>query len=384
MGYVAPPSATAAATPDTCAEPKWSMTGRRGITQMLSPTRASTAAATALPVSKSLDTAIADYFETVSFRAARTRGYDTILYNSRSHRDSARGSGGAYTWNTDKSGNTGDSVRSPGSKSSPVRSGAPSALVARAVDTARTHDVGESEEFVAFKECVRVNNLSLLHTLPEACLDPLVAFDGSIWGLVHRKDSMLFQIFSKYCSRKYNIKDLLFEEIVEAGITMELAEFMTFLQEMLPRAAAVLSTNDLLFIMHHSKHKQCRPVPVPWNPKWGRRDAVGTGSDVKFDEWLCALVRVAITVYGPPSSSDKGFSSSAPASKPVIPLPARDSVMPAPPPGVLSPFPLQPPRLRRCSYGCFALVNPPAASTVPVSTLTDPRFASKARRRRRC
>ena len=201
----------------------------------------------------------------------------------------------------------------------------------------------DSEDFEAFRQRVVDNNKALAHLLSEHALDALVTFDARITGAVGQEAvSLLYYVFAHYCSRKQNEPHLLFEEIAAGGNTMEVPEFILMVQQMLPQAATVLSTADIIFILHHTK---AHSVPVPWQPRWG---AAGDGNhtDVKFDEWLCALVRIAVVAYGPhrqpPSShqtdshTTEGASGTRhkhhdpPAPCPAPPLPAASGVLPLP------------------------------------------------------
>jgi hypothetical protein len=77
---------------------------------------------------------------------------------------------------------------------------------------------------------VRRNNLSVAYLLPGYGLEPHIYFDGRMCGVVNERRSILEEIFNTYSQRKYNAKDLHFDQIARSNHTMELAEFVCMLQ----------------------------------------------------------------------------------------------------------------------------------------------------------
>ena len=95
--------------------------------------------------------------------------------------------------------------------------------------------------------------------------------------------------------------------------------------------AAKISIADMKFLIHHTKQK---PLPVAWQARWGKRGH-GNLCDIKFDEWLCTLVRIAVVVFGPPSKPDpireEADEAGAAAGGDHLPQPYLDGRLPPPP-----------------------------------------------------
>ncbi|EKX55189.1 hypothetical protein GUITHDRAFT_131449 [Guillardia theta CCMP2712] len=219
------------------------------------------------------------YFRNLSLTASRAQGYaGHVLQFSEEVRQFQPKLG--YSWRERSDDNT-------------IPSAAPSQLVAKAVELARKNFVAEdSWEFENFKKEVRAREPELLACMKRHRFHLLTLYDSTICGQIKENGSILYFIFKYYCGRQtLEGSAITFDDIASSEVTMNPAEFLHFVREMIP--SAQISMKDIAWLIHHTKQL---PTAISWDARWGHEVECDI-HHVSYSQWLCALVRLALVCF---------------------------------------------------------------------------------------